>query len=324
MKKILVTIFQLAVTIAVLYWVYHDPNRRAQMAEAIRDAQYHWVVIAILAYGVVEIAAAFRWYVLLKVQKIHLTLPRLLALFLIGMFYNQFLPGGTGGDIIKSYYLLKETPDKKAGALLAVVFDRFIGLVALVAITGALIGLRYDFLSQTTETRNLLWVLLVVLSASILALLSTFVISGFNLFHSLPEKFPGREKLIEISAANHLCRNRSSGKGFANHAAWSLRGAGSHGDSHWLAQFSHHFDLLPARSHRVLLLQTKRGSRACEIARDGKRDRRSRAWDQRSGIMWEGLRWPKVCETKTSASLRCRYLRDDGGWKDHDSKFHAS
>src|SRR6266404_3334047 len=204
MKKILVTIFQLAVTIAVLYWVYHDPNRRAQMAEAIRDAQYHWVVIAILAYGVVEIAAAFRWYVLLKVQKIHLTLPRLLALFLIGMFYNQFLPGGTGGDIIKSYYLLKETPDKKAGALLAVVFDRFIGLVALVAITGALIGLRYDFLSQTTETRNLLWVLLVVLSASILALLSTFVISGFNLFHSLPEKFPGREKLIEISAAYHL------------------------------------------------------------------------------------------------------------------------
>src|SRR5256885_7152376 len=63
----------------------------------------------------------------------HLSLPRLSGLFFIGMFYNQFLPGGTGGDIMKSYYLLKETPDKKAGALLAVVFDRFIGLVALVA-----------------------------------------------------------------------------------------------------------------------------------------------------------------------------------------------
>src|SRR5947207_159666 len=204
MKKILVTLFQLAVTIALLYWVYHDPNRRAQMAEALRHAHYSWVVIGILAYIVVEIAAAFRWHVLLKVQGIHLSFLRLWGLFLIGMFYNQFLPGGTGGDIIKSYYLLKETPDKKAGALLAVVFDRFIGLVALVAITGTLIGLRYDFLSQTAETRNLLWLLLVVLSASILALLSTFVVSGFNLSHSLPEKFPGREKLIEISAAYHL------------------------------------------------------------------------------------------------------------------------
>jgi uncharacterized membrane protein YbhN (UPF0104 family) len=114
------------------------------------------------------------------------------------------LPCGTGGDIIKSYYLLKETPDKKAGALLAVVFDRLIGLVALVAITGTLIGLRYDFLSQTTETRQLLWFLLFLLGSSILFLLSTFIISGFNLFHWLPEKFPGREKLIEIAAAYHL------------------------------------------------------------------------------------------------------------------------
>ena len=204
MKKILLTLFQLAVTIAVLYWVYHAPNRRAQMAEAIRNAQYHWVVIGILAYGIVEISAAFRWHVLLKVQKIHLTVPRLAGLFLIGMFYNQFLPGGTGGDIIKSYFLLKETPDKKAGALLAVVFDRLIGLVALVAITGTLIALRYDFLAQTTETRQLLWFLLFLLGSSILFLLSTFIISGFNLFHLLPEKFPGREKLIEISAAYHL------------------------------------------------------------------------------------------------------------------------
>ena len=204
MKKILMTLFQVSVTIAVLYWVYHDPNKRAQMVEAIRNAQYRWVAIGILSYMVVEVAAAFRWHVLLKVQKIHLSLPRLSGLFFIGMFYNQFLPGGTGGDIMKSYYLLKETPDKKAGALLAVVFDRFIGLVALVAITVTLISLRYDFLAQTPETRNLLWLLLFLLGTSVLTLISTFVISGFNLFHSLPEKFPGRDKLIEISAAYHL------------------------------------------------------------------------------------------------------------------------
>jgi len=35
-------------------------------------------------------------------------------------------------------------------------------------------------------------------------LLGTFVISGFNLVHFLPEKFPGREKLIEVSAAYQL------------------------------------------------------------------------------------------------------------------------
>src|SRR5436305_12119104 len=169
MKKILVTVFQITVTIAVLYWVYHDPNRRGQMAEAIQNAQYRWVIMGILAYMVVEIAAAFRWHVLLKVQKIHLSVPRLAGLFFIGMFYNQFLPGGTGGDIIKSYYLLKETPTQKAGALLAVLFDRLIGLVALVTITAALICLRYEWLAQTTETRRYLWFVLAALGVAILA-----------------------------------------------------------------------------------------------------------------------------------------------------------
>src|SRR5438094_4693092 len=129
MKKILVTLFQLSVTIAVLYWVYHDPSRRAQMVEAIRNAQYHWVFLGILAYVVVEVAAAFRWHVLLKVQKIGLTLPRLSGLFVIGMFYNQFLPDGTGGDIRKTNYLVKSTPYQKAGALLSAVLDRLSSLV---------------------------------------------------------------------------------------------------------------------------------------------------------------------------------------------------
>jgi glycosyltransferase 2 family protein len=203
MKRILLTIFQLAVTGAMLWWVFHDPNQRAKMAIALRTADYRWVGAGILAYLVVEIAAAVRWKILLQVQKIRLSFPRISGLFLIGMFYNQFLPGGTGGDIIKSYLLLKET-DKKAGALLAVVFDRLIGLVALVTLTGVLVMLRYHWLAQTPETRRLLWILLFLLGSSIASLLTSFVVSGFNLFHLLPHKFPGREKLIEISAAYHL------------------------------------------------------------------------------------------------------------------------
>ena len=203
MKRILLTILQLGVTVAMLWYVFHDPDQRAKMAVALRTANYSWVGVGILAYIVVEISAAIRWQILLRVQGIRLSLPRVSGLFLIGMFYNQFLPGGTGGDIIKSYLLLKET-DKKAGGLLAVVFDRLIGLVALVFLTGTLVLLRFHWLAQTPETRRLLWILLLLLSTSIAGLLISFIVSGFNLFHLLPHKFPGREKLIEISAAYHL------------------------------------------------------------------------------------------------------------------------
>ena len=203
MKKVLITIIQLAVTVGLLVWVYHDPKKLSEMRQALAHARFQWLAAGVLSYLVVEAAAAFRWHVLLKVQGIRLTAPRVSGLFLIGMFYNQFLPGGTGGDIIKSYLLLKET-DRKAGALLAVVFDRFIGLVALVVITVTLVSMRFDLLSQTHETRRYLWILISLLGVSIASLVVSFLVSGFNLFHLLPHKFPGREKLIEIAAAYHL------------------------------------------------------------------------------------------------------------------------
>jgi uncharacterized protein (TIRG00374 family) len=115
MKKIVLTLVQLIVTAAVLYWVFHDPEKRAKMAEALRAADFRWIGAAILAYFVVEVAAALRWHVLLKVQGIHLSLPRVGGLFTIGFFFNQFLPGGTGGDIVKSYLLMKETPGRVGG-----------------------------------------------------------------------------------------------------------------------------------------------------------------------------------------------------------------
>ena len=98
MKKVLISLIQIAVTIAVLFWVFHDPQKRAQMAVALRMANYGWVVAGIACYCLVEFVAAIRWFILLRVQRIYLSVSRVSGLFLIGMFYNQLLPGGTGGD----------------------------------------------------------------------------------------------------------------------------------------------------------------------------------------------------------------------------------
>ena len=204
MKKILLTILQIVVTVAVLIWVFHDPVKRGQMAEAMRTADYRWILAAAGVYLVVELCAAIRWQILLRVQNIRLSWRRMFGLFFIGMFYNQLLPGGTGGDIIKTYLLLKETAQNKTGALLAVLFDRLIGLVGIIAITGTLIALRCQWLSQKPETRELLWVLLAILGSAILGLLTSFIVSGFDLLHRLPDRFPMREKLIELSSAYHL------------------------------------------------------------------------------------------------------------------------
>ena len=59
MKKILITLLQIAVTIAVLFWVFHDPHKRAQMAVALADGGLSLDgVRRFFAYFLVEFAAA--------------------------------------------------------------------------------------------------------------------------------------------------------------------------------------------------------------------------------------------------------------------------
>jgi glycosyltransferase 2 family protein len=203
MKKTLLTILQVLVTVGILVWIFHDPAKRAQMFDALRTADKGWILAAIGAYGFVEVVATIRWMLLLRVQGVVLAPLRLLSLLMIGIFFNLFMPGGTGGDVVKIFYLLKETPGKKTAALLATLMDRIIGLLALMIISVVVLWLRYDFLKQTETTQKLTWSLMAIVIASFVGIFFTFLITGFKLAHKLPQKMPMRDTMIDISAAYH-------------------------------------------------------------------------------------------------------------------------
>jgi len=207
MKKTILTIVQVLVTAGVLIWtIYdrHDPEKPMKMLKAIREAHLLWIFIGIIAYGVVEVLAMVRWQILLRVQGIRIPWHRLGSLLMIGILFNPVMPGGTGGDVVKIFYLIKETPGKKAQALLAVLIDRVIGLLGLILITGLIIWKKYQWLQQTDITRHLTWTLIAILLASLGGIVFSLTITGLNLVHKLPAKMPLRDKLIDLSIAYNL------------------------------------------------------------------------------------------------------------------------
>src|SRR5947208_500655 len=119
MKKKIFTVIQVLVTVGILCWIFRDGKKDIEMKDKLCQARLIWIVAGIAAYGIVEILAAFRWQILLRVQGVQLGIWRVLNLLMIGILFNLFMPGGTGGDVIKIFYLFKEIPGKKAGALLA-------------------------------------------------------------------------------------------------------------------------------------------------------------------------------------------------------------
>src|SRR5689334_16244812 len=86
------------------------PGLRTLLNGAI---EYQW-----LAASAVLVAAAislqlFRWYVLVRALDLPFTLYNAFRLGMVGLFYNTFLPGSVGGDLVKAYFIAKAHPERK-------------------------------------------------------------------------------------------------------------------------------------------------------------------------------------------------------------------
>src|SRR5262249_13871104 len=73
----------------------------------------------------------FRWYFLVRAQDLPFTLPDALRLGFIGFFFNTFMPGSVGGDVIKAAFVAREQ-SRRTVAVATVIMDRAIALWALV------------------------------------------------------------------------------------------------------------------------------------------------------------------------------------------------
>lgn len=205
MKKSLLALLQLAIAAGLLWWVFHDPAKRQVLRDSLLQANWWWLAAGVAAYGMFEVLAGIRWQILLRVQGVHLSWWRLYGLLMVGLFFSLFIPGGTGGDLIKGYYLLKEAPvGRKTSAALSVVMDRLLGLLGVAILAGTITAVRWDWLTQLPLTANCVYTALAVLGASVAGIFLAGFISGMRLVHALPEKMPGRNFLATVSGAYAL------------------------------------------------------------------------------------------------------------------------
>lgn len=108
-------------------------------------------------FATVMIAGA-RWWWLLRVNGLAVSLAEALRLTWVGMFFNNVMLGSTGGDVVKALYIMKHCPGQRVPALVSVIVDRLLGLASL-AVLGAVVVLFA--LDRFTELAIAMWAVIV-------------------------------------------------------------------------------------------------------------------------------------------------------------------
>jgi len=187
------------------------------------------LVLALALCGVPVVVGGLRWRQALLVQGLKLSVAEVTRVSFVSHFFNAFLLGSTGGDVVKAWCAARWTREKRAEAALTVVVDRLLGTLALLLFAALMIPMAWEaapgvplFLGY----RRYQLVALLVAGMALVALVMVAV--GFYsdlLAEGAPvarvlRRFPRGDSVVRALAA---CRLFGRQRGYlAKTAAWSL------------------------------------------------------------------------------------------------------
>jgi len=112
--------------IAGFFWIRREVGW-GNLADTFRSINLGIFALVLGVFIISQVIVGLRWWLLLRSQSIFIRFWAAVRLYFLGWFYNNFMPGSMGGDLLRAWYVTMHT-DKKFEAVLSVFVDRVIGL----------------------------------------------------------------------------------------------------------------------------------------------------------------------------------------------------
>ncbi len=148
--------------------------------------------------------SSYRWALLLRSQQLPASFGRCFRLTFIGFFFNNVLPGLTGGDLVKAVMIAQDHPEYRARAVGTVIVDRILGLLVLALISGAVLVFKLD---QYREASIAIFGFLAAATAATVLFLSRRV-RRFLRLDVLAARLPAAGVLKKLDQAFFLYRSQ--------------------------------------------------------------------------------------------------------------------
>ena len=138
------------------------------MIATLKETSLVLFCLGMAIYFAGMIIASFRLRILLSLQGVHMTTMDGLRVNLLGCFFSTFLPTSIGGDIVKAFYIAKESK-RTMQSYTSVFIDRFLGMFTIF-----LIALAALIFIKDTSGLNLIWLLGILIVCSLLLAVTLF------------------------------------------------------------------------------------------------------------------------------------------------------
>jgi len=203
-RQRLMTVLKLGVTTLGLFLVLRGLDFDALLG-VLRTVQLGWMAVGAVGIALSLVVRAYRWHVVLHGVGSSIRFGRLVELYLVGSFFNAFLPSGLGGDVVRAAEAAQDvSPGVAAGTVLV---DRLTGLLALFGMALAVLPFRPEGFPP-----RLAWTIGAICVAGLLGGLA--LVEG-RLLRLVVDRLPGALRtagggfLDRLAATIHRCDWRS-------------------------------------------------------------------------------------------------------------------
>lgn len=135
-----------------------------QLKSSLQNTQL--LFTGFLLIGIQFIFFAYRWKIIVDIYHT-VSFQKVLKLNLISQFFNLFIPGGVGGDLVKAIELSKSESIPKQKTISTIVIDRVIGLYCMILFSTLFLSLE---MNQFPEIKKFFYISLIMLFVSTVGL----------------------------------------------------------------------------------------------------------------------------------------------------------
>jgi uncharacterized protein (TIRG00374 family) len=128
-KKTLYFLFRLCIGVGLVFFLFWRVGV-IEVLSKLKQIEPFYIILSIFLFFSAVLIISLRWKVLLDAHAIHVPFNKTVAFYLVGFFFNNFLPTVIGLDIIRAVYV-SNTYGKRTECFASVISEKVIGILGI-------------------------------------------------------------------------------------------------------------------------------------------------------------------------------------------------